>query len=87
MEPSPGIVQAFGPPPEGVDITETSVPQNDAAVVVLAALACLAVALRLYARFLQGHGLHADDWTIILSLVTFPGLPLSIDVVVGCEND
>ncbi|KAF6821078.1 pth11-like integral membrane protein [Colletotrichum sojae] len=69
MESSPDIVQAFGPPPDGLDITESSVAENNAAVIILAALATLAVALRLYTRFLQGHGLHPDDWTIILSLL------------------
>lgn len=70
MEPDPNIVAIFGPPPDGLDISESSVARNDAAVIVLAVLASVAVVLRLMARFLQGHSLRADDWTILLSLVS-----------------
>ncbi|KAJ0327643.1 hypothetical protein COL5a_005612 [Colletotrichum fioriniae] len=69
MEPDPNIVAIFGPPPDGLDISESSVARNDAAVIVLAVLASVAVVLRLMARFLQGHSLRADDWTILLSLL------------------
>lgn len=69
MEPNADIVQMFGPPPDGLDISESSVVQNNAAVIVLAVLASLAVVLRLMARYLQGHNLKADDWAIIASLV------------------
>ncbi|KAF6838787.1 pth11-like integral membrane protein [Colletotrichum plurivorum] len=82
MEPSPDIVQAFGPPPDGLDITESSVAENNAAVIILAALATVAVALRLYARFLQGHGLHPDDWTIILSLLLI-GATVGLSILAG----
>ncbi|KAF6826537.1 pth11-like integral membrane protein [Colletotrichum musicola] len=85
MEPSPDIVQAFGPPPDGLDITESSVAENNVAVIILAALATVAVALRLYARFLQGHGLHPDDWTIILSLLLI-GATVGLSILGGSHG-
>lgn len=69
MEPNADIVAVFGPPPDGIDIAESSVVQNNAAVIVLAVLASAAVALRILSRFVQGHDLKADDWAIVGSLV------------------
>ncbi|KAG7050893.1 Pth11-like integral membrane protein [Colletotrichum scovillei] len=69
MEPDPNIIAIFGPPPDGLDISESSVVRNNATVIILAVLASVAVVLRLMARFLQGHSLKADDWTILLSLL------------------
>ncbi|KAK0376062.1 hypothetical protein CLIM01_06585 [Colletotrichum limetticola] len=69
MEPDPNIIAIFGPPPDDLDISESSVARNNAAVIILAVLAFVAVVLRLMARFLQGHSLKADDWTILLSLL------------------
>ncbi|TDZ24231.1 hypothetical protein Cob_v003248 [Colletotrichum orbiculare MAFF 240422] len=69
MEANAEIVQVFGPPPDGLDVTESSVSQNNAAVITLAVLASAAVALRLMARFLQGHQLRPDDWAVIVSLL------------------
>ncbi|KAK1462104.1 hypothetical protein CMEL01_14071 [Colletotrichum melonis] len=69
MEPDPNIIAIFGPPPDDLDISESSVARNNAAVIILAVLASVAVVLRLMARFLQGHSLKADDWTILLSLL------------------
>ncbi|KXH34426.1 hypothetical protein CSIM01_00337 [Colletotrichum simmondsii] len=68
MEPDPNIVAIFGPPPDDLDISESSVAGNNAAVIILVVLSSVAVVLRLMARFLQGHSLKADDWTILLSL-------------------
>ncbi|KAF4838616.1 Satratoxin biosynthesis SC1 cluster protein 4 [Colletotrichum tropicale] len=69
MEPNADIVAVFGPPPDGIDIAESSVAQNNAAVIVLAVLASAAVALRILSRFIQGHDLKADDWAIVGSLL------------------
>nr|XP_036586768.1 pth11-like integral membrane protein [Colletotrichum truncatum]KAF6797325.1 pth11-like integral membrane protein [Colletotrichum truncatum] len=69
MEPNGDIVEVFGPPPDGLDIFESSVAQNNAAVIILAVLASAAVGLRILARCLQGSSLKADDWTIIISLL------------------
>ncbi|UQC78764.1 uncharacterized protein CLUP02_04241 [Colletotrichum lupini] len=69
MELEPNIIAIFGPPPDDLDISESSVARNNAAVIILAVLASAAVVLRLMARFLQGHSLKADDWTILLSLL------------------
>ncbi|KAL2884411.1 hypothetical protein SGCOL_000357 [Colletotrichum sp. CLE4] len=69
MELDPNIVAIFGPPPDDLDISESSVTRNNAAVIILAALASVAVVLRLMARFLQGHSLKADDWAILASLL------------------
>ncbi|KAK1676801.1 hypothetical protein BDP55DRAFT_608412 [Colletotrichum godetiae] len=69
MELDPNIVAIFGPPPDDLDISESSVTRNNAAVIILAVLASVAVVLRLMARFLQGHSLKADDWAILASLL------------------
>ncbi|KAH9238752.1 hypothetical protein K456DRAFT_1746701 [Colletotrichum gloeosporioides 23] len=69
MEPNADIVAVFGTPPDGIDIAESSVAQNNAAVIVLAVLASAAVALRILSRFVQGHVLKADDWAIVGSLL------------------
>lgn len=45
-------------------------PNINAAVGAVAALATLAVALRLVARNIKGLGLHIDDYLIIASLVS-----------------
>ncbi|KAK2017652.1 hypothetical protein LZ32DRAFT_635239 [Colletotrichum eremochloae] len=68
MKPDADIVLLFGPPPDGLDINESNVAQNNAAVIILAVLAFLAVVLRLVARYLQRNQLKADDWTIVFSL-------------------
>ncbi|OBR14431.1 Pth11-like integral membrane protein [Colletotrichum higginsianum IMI 349063] len=85
MEPNADIVQIFGPPPDGLDISESSVVQNNAAVIVLAVLASLAVVLRLMARYLQGHNLKADDWAIIASLILV-GATVGLSIAGGAQG-
>ncbi|KAF9872958.1 nacht and ankyrin domain protein [Colletotrichum karsti] len=85
MEPNAEIVAVFGPPPEGSDVAESSVTQNNAAVIVLAVLASAAVALRLWARLLQGHSMKADDWTIIVSLLLV-GATVGLSIVGGVRG-
>ncbi|KXH66347.1 hypothetical protein CSAL01_03941 [Colletotrichum salicis] len=82
MEPDPNIVAIFGPPPDGLDISESSVARNSAAVIILAVLASVAVVLRLMARFLQGHSLKADDWAILDSLL-FVGATVGLSIAGG----
>lgn len=69
MAIDPRIVAVFGPPPAGVDLADSRVSENNAAVAVLLGLATIAVILRFIARIIQRSGLMADDWTIILALV------------------
>lgn len=40
------------------------------AVIPMTLLAAAVVWLRLWARFIQGHGLFVDDWIIILAQVS-----------------
>ncbi|KAK2000545.1 hypothetical protein LX36DRAFT_571998 [Colletotrichum falcatum] len=75
----------FGPPPEGLDISESRVRQNDTAVVALAVLALLAVVLRLVARYLQRHQLKADDWTIVFSLLLV-GVTVGLSIAGGAHG-
>ncbi|KAK1982178.1 hypothetical protein LZ30DRAFT_749508 [Colletotrichum cereale] len=75
----------FGPLPDGLDIHESNVTQNNAAVIILAVLAFVAVALRLVARYLQGHQLKADDWTIIFSLFLV-GATVGLSIAGGAKG-
>lgn len=63
------IFLVFGPPPEGLDLTESTANADTAAVIVLLVLAAIAVVLRFVARVIQRNSLKMDDWTIILALV------------------
>ncbi|RYP70557.1 hypothetical protein DL771_005376 [Monosporascus sp. 5C6A] len=69
MEIDPIILAAFGPPPEGMDLTEDQSQANNIAVVVCLALAAVALVLRIWARNLQNFGVKADDYLIMVALV------------------
>ncbi|KAJ0163096.1 hypothetical protein CTA2_3529 [Colletotrichum tanaceti] len=85
MESNADVVLMFGPPPDGLDISESSVTRNNAAVIVLAVLASLAVVLRLMARSLQGQTLKADDWVIIASLLLV-GATIGLSIAGGAQG-
>lgn len=71
MEIDPIVLAAFGPPPEGMDLTEDQAVANTVASVVCLFLAIVSMILRLWARSIQGFGIKADDWLIIVALVGF----------------
>ncbi|KAF4928686.1 Satratoxin biosynthesis SC1 cluster protein 4 [Colletotrichum viniferum] len=71
MAVDPFIEAAFGPPPDGVDLTESQATKNNAIVVVLLAIAALSVAGRLVARSKYGPGLSLDDYAIVVAWLLY----------------
>ncbi|KAF4828588.1 Satratoxin biosynthesis SC1 cluster protein 4 [Colletotrichum tropicale] len=69
MAVDPFIEAAFGPPPDGVDLTESQATKNNAIVIVLLVIAALSVAGRLVARSKYGPGLSLDDYAIVVAWV------------------
>ena len=69
---------ALPPPPEGLNLTETRVPEILGSLVTTWLCAIVAVGLRLIARRLQGSKLYADDW-----LVTFGLIAASVHVLIS----
>ncbi|KAI9373482.1 hypothetical protein BJX61DRAFT_381810 [Aspergillus egyptiacus] len=69
----PAIRSVFGPPPPGVDLTASSVAENNGAVIAMFALSVVAIVLRFTARVILRNGLLADDWAIIAALVCIGG--------------
>ncbi|KAG8156608.1 hypothetical protein KVR01_013559 [Diaporthe batatas] len=63
------VIEQFGPPPPGIDLSEVQMPGTDLGVIVLVAVATLSVLLRLGSRLVQEAGLRADDYLIIAALV------------------
>jgi hypothetical protein len=63
----------FGDPPAGIDLSESRLGRNNAAVITTYILAAFAVLFRFYARFKVQHAkIAADDWMIFASLVCSP---------------
>lgn len=74
-----GLDPLFGSAPAGTDLSESKAAGNDAAVIVLAVIASLAVGMRLWARTVQKLQLQADDYLIVIALVfTYATAGLSI---------
>lgn len=69
MAVDPLIVAVFGPAPVGLDLSGDRRPGDNAAVIVLIAIATIAVALRIVVRFMQQSSFKADDYVIMLALV------------------
>ncbi|KAL4897019.1 pth11-like integral membrane protein [Aspergillus ambiguus] len=69
----PAIVSVFGQPPHEVDISETHVRGNDAAVITLLCMATVAVLLRFVARVSTQNPLKIDDWAIVVALLFIGG--------------
>ncbi|KAH7120219.1 hypothetical protein B0J13DRAFT_599485 [Dactylonectria estremocensis] len=79
----PIIVAAFGEPPDGVDLEEKLVENQNVAVSVVFGLAVAAVALRLYVRrFKGGARLWLDDYAIVLSTFCC-GATVAVTVLAG----
>lgn len=63
------VIDQFGQPPPGIDLSEVHMPGTDIGVIVLVAVATLSVILRLGSRLVQDAGLRADDYLIIVALI------------------
>lgn len=63
------ILAIFGPPPDSIDVADSRVGENNAAVIALLCLATVAVILRFVARISLRNPLMADDWAILIALV------------------
>lgn len=61
----------FGPPPAGIDLSETQDASVRASVISLMIIATVAVALRVLVRTIKklGGGLSIDDFSIMLGLL------------------
>lgn len=70
MEVDPAIIAIFGPVPTGIELAESNVSVNNGAVIAMLCLCTLAVILRFVARVLLRNALMADDWAIIIALVS-----------------
>ncbi|KAI1857579.1 uncharacterized protein JN550_013148 [Neoarthrinium moseri] len=73
MSVDPVILALFGPAPTGVDLSESPVHSNNAAVAVLLVIAACAVLLRFAARRITGNPLQKDDWAIVVALLFTAG--------------
>lgn len=63
------VIEQFGQPPPGIDLSEVQMPGTKIGVIVLVAVATLSVLLRLGSRLVQDAGLRADDYLIIVALL------------------
>ncbi|TLS21251.1 uncharacterized protein PpBr36_10570 [Pyricularia pennisetigena] len=68
------IIQAvFGPPPDGLNLSESRGPSDSAAVSVLLVLAICAVVARFVCRFYSRNAFLSDDWAILVTLAFVAG--------------
>ncbi|KAJ1709592.1 hypothetical protein NYO67_8278 [Aspergillus flavus] len=63
------VIAVFGPPPANVNLDDSQVAQDNAAVISLLAIATVAVILRFIARFSMKQPFKTDDCLIIVSLL------------------
>ncbi|KAL4930444.1 uncharacterized protein BDV17DRAFT_280724 [Aspergillus undulatus] len=69
----PAILAYFGPPPDNVDLADSTQRVDSGVVIAMLCLAALAVALRFTARIILRNSLLADDWAIIVALTGIGG--------------
>ncbi|PVH95970.1 hypothetical protein DM02DRAFT_570318 [Periconia macrospinosa] len=60
---------ALPPPPPGLDLTESRVPQINGALISTFTLATVAISLRLTARHLKGNPIWTEDWLAVIAWV------------------
>lgn len=65
----PTIVAIFGQPLAHIDLADSQVRRDNAAVIVLLVLSIIAVGLRFIARLAVRNPFRLDDWLILASLV------------------
>ncbi|KAF5667068.1 hypothetical protein FHETE_5771 [Fusarium heterosporum] len=82
MEIDPMVLAIYGPPPEGLDLDETSVVKNTAVVLTLLFISALFLAGRIAIRTQQVYGLSLDDYAILLSWL-FVAATAAMVVVAG----
>lgn len=63
------VIEQFGQPPPGIDLSEVQMPGTEIGVIALVAVATLSVLLRLGSRLVQDAGLRADDYLIMVALI------------------
>jgi hypothetical protein len=69
----PIILAAFGPPPEGIDLSVSLMLKYDIVTCIVLGLAAACVALRFYVRTkhnTQMKNLGLDDYSIVVALVS-----------------
>lgn len=69
MALDPVVFDNFGPPPEGLDLSETCTPAANAIAITLACISVLSVLSKFTSRYLQNASFEADDYLVVLSLV------------------
>lgn len=70
MAIDPAIEAVFGPAPANVDLNESSVRTNNSGVIAMMALAAAAVITRFVSRIVCRNPILADDYIIVLALVS-----------------
>ncbi|PYH28536.1 uncharacterized protein BO87DRAFT_402153 [Aspergillus neoniger CBS 115656] len=68
IEADKGQLAIFGQPPAHIDLAESQVRRDNAAVIVLLLLSIIAVGLRFIARLAVRNPFRLDDWLILASL-------------------
>jgi hypothetical protein len=69
--PDPAIQLIFGPPPAGIDLTDSLTVAYDVVSCVVLGIAAAAVCLRFYVRTMRGtNNLAIDDYFVVLGLVS-----------------
>lgn len=66
----PQVWEVFGDPPPGIDLGEDPRGYNVVTSILFLVIAYLAVILRFTARKIQNHQLMADDYILLISLVS-----------------
>ncbi|KAL6916666.1 hypothetical protein FSHL1_008114 [Fusarium sambucinum] len=81
MEIDPFVIAAFGPPPDGIDLSANNEAKNTGVVLLLLIISAVFLAGRIALRTKQTYGLSADDYAIIVSFLFV--LAVAIMVVVA----
>lgn len=70
MAIDPAIEAVFGPAPSDIDLEATSVRTNNSGVIAMIVLAAVAVITRFVSRIICRNPVLADDYIIVLALVS-----------------
>ncbi|KAI1370552.1 hypothetical protein F4677DRAFT_350367 [Hypoxylon crocopeplum] len=85
MEIDPAIMAVFGPPPPGLDLAENQQTADNVAAILCAAIATVALCLRLWARNFQRFDMMADDWLMLIALIFVYGT-CAITIIGGAHG-
>ncbi|KAJ6096867.1 hypothetical protein N7486_007613 [Penicillium sp. IBT 16267x] len=61
-------IAELSPPPAGVDLSQDQNPRNNAAIIVLCALAAIVLPIRIFVRIRTNKKLRSDDWIMIIAM-------------------